>query len=160
MKRHMCCANLFRGYSKAARQTVATCISTICHKKDFNIVAQASRDRGSYDWVGGTLAYQQEGPPPPTSQCIIHSIGHAVICVVSEYSALWPQSNLTRALVRASCCSVIKLLTSIKLSQYQLLLPRMPSQRAVLKRVPSAERSVMRSVLQHTKTRAAYACGK
>ena len=32
--------------------------------------------------------------------------------------------------------------------------------RAVLKRVPSAERSVMRSVLQHTKTRAAYACGK
>ena len=29
---------------------------------------------------------------------------------------------------------------------------------AVLKRVPSAERSVMRSVLQHTKTRAAYAC--
>ena len=31
--------------------------------------------------------------------------------------------------------------------------------RAVLKRVPSAERSVMRSVLQHTKTRAAYACG-
>ena len=30
---------------------------------------------------------------------------------------------------------------------------------AVLKRVPSAERSVMRSVLQHTKTRAAYACG-
>ena len=27
--------------------------------------------------------------------------------------------------------------------------------RAVLKRVPSAERSVMRSVLQHTKTRAA-----
>ena len=26
--------------------------------------------------------------------------------------------------------------------------------------MPSAERSVMRSVLQHTKTRAAYACGK
>ena len=34
-----------------------------------------------------------------------------------------------------------------------------PPSRAVLKRVPSAERSVMRSVLQHTKTRAAYACG-
>ena len=102
-------------------------------------------------------------PAPPQQDCLLNYSSCLVRAVINHLYLRYLPDILRPLLLCFLNIWKLRFHNTVQFSKCMLPSPPFVFQRtnywAVLKRVPSAERSVMRSVLRHTKTRAAYACG-